>query len=204
MKQVSVLIAVPSPLLTAGLAAMLSQIKKYAVSVTIIEHDNTEEILATAIRLTPSLIVADPLVIYPSLIYKIRESVNHKITFVAVSSTPLPPSVSAQYNFTLGLFDSFDKVTHIVESSVNKHDDADEDGVKDLSPREKEIVIGIVKGLSNKEIASEINVSVNTVMTHRRNISRKLQIHSSAALTIYAIVSKLVKLEDIKPLMRAK
>ena len=56
----------------------------------------------------------------------------------------------------------------------------------------------IVKGLSNKEIAAQMNVSVNTVMTHRRNIAAKLQIHSAAGLTIYAIVNKLVDLSEIK------
>lgn len=68
----------------------------------------------------------------------------------------------------------------------------------ELTQREKEIVIGIVKGLSNKELASDMHVSVNTVMTHRRNIASKLQIHSAAGLTIYAIVSKLVTLDDVK------
>jgi len=66
-----------------------------------------------------------------------------------------------------------------------------------LSPREKEVVIGVVKGLSNKEIAAEMCVSTNTVMTHRRNIATKLQIHSAAGLTIYAIINKLVKLEEL-------
>lgn len=60
------------------------------------------------------------------------------------------------------------------------------------------MVVGIVKGLSNKEIAATMNVSVNTVMTHRRNIAAKLHIHTPAGLTIYAIVSNLVSLEEIK------
>ncbi len=70
--------------------------------------------------------------------------------------------------------------------------------VNELSEREKEIIVEIVKGLSNKEIAESLYISVNTVMTHRRNISRKLQIHSPAALTIYAIVNGLVSLDDVK------
>ncbi len=70
--------------------------------------------------------------------------------------------------------------------------------VSELSDREKEIIVEIVKGLSNKEIAESLFISVNTVMTHRRNISRKLQIHSPAALTIYAIVNGLVSLDDVK------
>lgn len=67
-----------------------------------------------------------------------------------------------------------------------------------LSEREKEVVSHVVKGLSNKEIADRMFISVNTVMTHRRNISRKLEIHSVAGLTIYAIVNGLVSLPDVK------
>lgn len=68
----------------------------------------------------------------------------------------------------------------------------------DLSPREKDVVLLVVKGLSNKEIASQMNVSVNTVMTHRRNIASKLKIHSPAALTIFALATGLVKMEEIR------
>lgn len=67
----------------------------------------------------------------------------------------------------------------------------------ELSEREKDIVVQVAKGLSNKEIADALFISVNTVMTHRRNISRKLQIHSPAALTIYALVNGLVNLDEI-------
>ena len=67
-----------------------------------------------------------------------------------------------------------------------------------LSEREKEIIVQVVKGLSNKEIAEALFISVNTVMTHRRNIARKLQIRSAAGLTIYAIVNGLVNLDDVQ------
>ena len=66
-----------------------------------------------------------------------------------------------------------------------------------LSEREKEIVTCVAKGLSNKEIADLLYLSVNTVTTHRRNIARKLNIHSSAGITIYAIVNKLVTLDEV-------
>ena len=56
----------------------------------------------------------------------------------------------------------------------------------------------VVKGLTNKSIADKLCLSVHTVITHRRNIARKLQIHSSAGLTIYAIVNKLVELKDVQ------
>lgn len=67
-----------------------------------------------------------------------------------------------------------------------------------LSAREKEIIVCVVKGLTNKQIADALCISTHTVITHRRNIAAKLQIHSAAGLTIYAIVNKLVELGEIK------
>ena len=67
-----------------------------------------------------------------------------------------------------------------------------------LSDREKDVVIALVQGMSNKEIADHLCISVNTVITHRRNIARKLQIHSPAGLTIYAIINCLVDISAVK------
>lgn len=67
-----------------------------------------------------------------------------------------------------------------------------------LSEREKDIVRCIVRGMTNKEVAEELFISVNTVLTHRKNIARKLSIHSVAGLTIYAIAGGLVSLDDVK------
>lgn len=66
-----------------------------------------------------------------------------------------------------------------------------------LSEREKDVLVHIVRGLTNKEIAAKMFLSVHTVNTHRKNIMNKLKIHSPAGLTIYAIVNKLVAIEDL-------
>lgn len=93
----------------------------------------------------------------------------------------------------------------LLEREVSKHSTAYKAGSQKemeegLSKREKEILSLVAKGLANKEIADVLCLSIHTVLTHRKNIARKLQIHSSAGLTIYAIVNKLVKLEEIKDL----
>ena len=72
------------------------------------------------------------------------------------------------------------------------------DNADALSDRERDVVIGVVQGLQNKEIADKLCISINTVITHRRNIARKLQIHSAAGLTIYAIVNGLVDISSVK------
>ena len=67
-----------------------------------------------------------------------------------------------------------------------------------LSDREKDVIVALVQGMANKEIADHLCISINTVITHRRNIARKLQIHSPAGLTIYAIVNGLVDISSVK------
>ena len=73
-----------------------------------------------------------------------------------------------------------------------------------LSAREREIIVCVVKGMTNKQIADALCISTHTVITHRRNIAAKLQIHSAAGLTIYAIVNKLVELSEIKDSISAE
>jgi DNA-binding NarL/FixJ family response regulator len=63
-----------------------------------------------------------------------------------------------------------------------------------LTPRELEILQHIVAGQSNKEIATELNLSVNTVSVHRANIMDALGIHKTAELVVYAIRNGLVTL----------
>ena len=80
-----------------------------------------------------------------------------------------------------------DDVSARISSMINSADSKES-----ISEREKEIIVCLVQGMSNKEIASQLFISVNTVITHRRNIVRKLQIHSLAGLTIYAIANNLI------------
>ena len=65
-----------------------------------------------------------------------------------------------------------------------------------LTNREREVLIQIAEGLSNKEIASHLGVGVRTVETHRERIMRKLNIHSVAGLTKFAIAKGLITLRE--------
>lgn len=68
----------------------------------------------------------------------------------------------------------------------------------ELSQREKEILSSIARGLLNKEIADERNISINTVITHRKNITRKTGIKTVAGLTVYAILNNLIDINSIE------
>ena len=61
-----------------------------------------------------------------------------------------------------------------------------------LSSREEEILVCVAKGMINKEIADHLNISVHTVISHRKNISRKTGIKTVAGLTVYAILNNLL------------
>jgi len=94
----------------------------------------------------------------------------------------------------------FVPVTETLEKKLieKKAEEVVTEKTDNLTDREKEILTSVVKGLTNKEIAQKLFLSTHTVISHRRNITRKLEIHSTAGLTIYAIVNKLVSLDEIK------
>ena len=85
-------------------------------------------------------------------------------------------------------------VTAKISNMISKN----ADNAEALGQREKDVIVSLVQGMTNKEIADHLCISVNTVITHRRNIARKLQIHSPAGLTIYAIVNNLVDISTVK------
>ncbi|MCH5215281.1 MAG: helix-turn-helix transcriptional regulator, partial [Muribaculaceae bacterium] len=82
--------------------------------------------------------------------------------------------------------------------STNTCPDPHREPEESISEREKEIIRCVASGKSNKEIAEELFISPHTVATHRRNINAKLGIHSSAGLTIYAIIHHIIDAKEVK------
>ncbi len=80
-----------------------------------------------------------------------------------------------------------------ISNMINKSNNSET-----LSEREKDVIISLVQGMTNKEIANHLCIAPNTVITHRRNIARKLQIHTPAGLTIYAIANNLVDISAVQ------
>ena len=81
---------------------------------------------------------------------------------------------------------------HENPSAQGAGDDRDE-----LSEREKEILVSVAQGLLNKEIADKHNISINTVITHRKNITRKTGIKTVPGLTVYAILNGLIDINEL-------
>jgi len=105
----------------------------------------------------------------------------------------------------LSNFDDIIRVTDMPEAiidTINKiagADSADNDNAQQesLSERETEVLLQLVNGLSNKEIADKLNISIHTVISHRKNITQKTGIKSQSGLTIYALSNKVISLDNL-------
>lgn len=110
------------------------------------------------------------------------------------------PLLLRAYDEQISIYDDARALRQKLERLCSEEQSAAEgetDDQQSLSSREKEIVVCVVKGMTNREIADRLYLSTHTVITHRRNIARKLQVHSASGLTVYAIVNKLIELKDL-------
>ena len=123
---------------------------------------------------------------------------NSTVKFMSLLCSVADHNLLKDYDGRVLLYDTPEELNQKIVDLMQLEEDNTEEDQDALSDREKEIICYVVKGMTNKEIAEQLCISVHTVITHRRNISKKLQIHSPAGLTIYAIVNKLVELKEVK------
>ena len=165
----NIAVAEPSAIIRSGLEAVLKRIPGFRIQIIEIA---TAELLQETLR-------------------------SHKPDILIIN-----PSLPGYYTIQLlkiNIYDSPDEIRHKLERlHTSPEEETENEEQQTLSAREKEIVICVVKGMTNREIADRLFLSTHTVVTHRRNIARKLQVHSASGLTVYAIVNKLVELNDIK------
>ena len=196
VRRIHIAIVEPSVIIRNGVVSVL---KRLNLDIDIVEISDMPQLQSLLEKHNPDVVIIDPTQIGMFSLQHFKENLSGSKKFIALQSNLADASALKGYDEFISLYDSAEQIKTKVESviSENKQDDSDK---QELSQREKEIVSCIVKGLTNKQIAEVLHLSVHTVMTHRRNISGKLQIHSSAGLAIYAIVNKLVSLDEIKNL----
>ena len=191
-------IAETSVIVRTGLALVLKRMQ--GMKILPIEVVSPES-LADCMRLhKPDVLIINPA--FPGYfdIRKFREDPQHAgVKCIALLCSMGDNSILKYYDDTFSLYDDPEDMKEKLNRMLNLSGQEDGRGGQEvLSSREKESVTCVVKGMTNKEIADALFLSTHTVITHRRNIARKLQIHSPAGLTIYAIVNKLVEIQDIK------
>lgn len=136
-------------------------------------------------------------------IYHYKQKENDRLSAVLfdimVCERDLMSHFEVENQLFLPAVKSLEKKISVKQADVATPEVVDADGQVQLSAREKDIVRCVAQGKCNKEIADELCISAHTVATHRRNISAKLDIHSGAGLTIYAIIHNLVNVNDVTP-----
>lgn len=104
----------------------------------------------------------------------------------------------SQFDDTFSIIDPPEKILSIISYIEEKTNGTSlERNTETLSERETDVLKQLINGLSNKEIADHLNISVHTVMSHRKNITQKTGIKSQSGLTIYAITQKIVSLNNL-------
>ncbi len=197
---IRIAIAETSVIIRGGLTAALKRLPN--VKVQPIELLSVEALSGCLRTQYPEMLIVNPTFGDYFDVNKFREeTAGKKIRLIALVTSFVDASLLTKYDESISIFDDLDILSKKIHGLLNLASEEEElDNQETLSQREKEIVVCVVKGMTNKEIAENLFLSIHTVITHRRNISKKLQIHSAAGLTIYAIVNKLVTLNDVKDL----
>ena len=191
-------IAETSDIIRSGLEAQLKKLQGFRFQ--FIEIADSEYLSDTINKHKPDILIINPLMTVGLSLRQIKEDNNCSgMKCVALLYSLTEKAVLRPYDNQIEIYDSQEdlkqKIEHLCAEEVISEGENEEQQV--LSAREKEIVVCVVKGMTNREIADSLFLSTHTVITHRRNIARKLQIHSARGLTVYAIVNKLVELNEI-------
>lgn len=193
-------IAEPSVIIRCGLENLLKRLPGFRTQ--LVEIASADSLFESLRMHKPDLLIINPMLPGYFSLHRIKEETGcAHLKCIALLYAAADSVLLHAYDEQINIYDSADEVKHkldrlFADDTLDEDEEGDE--TQALSTREKEIVVCVVKGMTNREIADRLFLSTHTVITHRRNIARKLQIHSASGLTVYAIVNKLVELKDIQ------
>lgn len=196
MKTYKAIIAETAPIIVSGIAHSLKNLRD--VRINVIEVNTKDSLFDLISSESIELLLLNPTfggLLHPDEIRK--ASLNPDLKIFAIEIGKINKSTLSLYDNHIHVTDDSNEINNKISTTLKLLPGEGEEK-ENLSIREKEIISFVVKGFTNQEIADKLFISVHTVMTHRRNIAKKLQIHSATGLTIYAIVNKIVDLGDIK------
>lgn len=193
-----ILILEPSVLIAEGLRHVIDNFAGYDVCGIIRNQEG--DIWAKIDDFNADLVIADPSV------FDNRDRAGAHDMIKGIANAPVMALISAAadaayastYDGTIYLSDTSDDIEQKI-AAVMKAAPADQKGDgEELSSREKEILVCVAKGMLNKEIADHFNISIYTVITHRKNITRKTGIKTVAGLTVYALLNNLIDMNAME------
>lgn len=187
-----ILLIEPSEIVSAGISAIIARNPEF----TIVQSLSNPGYY-NAQNSDIDIIIINPAVIDYNERFDIRSYFGKdNVSIVALTQVSYEESVLRQYNGCIGIYDSAQRIIQKLKNAVEDATQTPKNDINELSTRERDILTAVAKGKTNKEIADEFNISIYTVISHRRNISQKLGINSISGLTVYAIMNKLVDMSD--------
>ena len=192
-----IVIAEPSTMLRIGLERLLEELPDAEV---VFSTDNLSSLYARINALRPDILIINPLLFDYAKRATLRAEFDQlpNLRVVGLVTAYLESQHQRQFAGVIELNDDIQRIKSTLNQVARSvQSDDDESDTAPLSDREKDVLICLSKGLKNNEIADQLNISVHTVITHRKNIVRKTGIKSVAALTVYAILNNLIEEKDI-------
>lgn len=193
-----ILILEPSVLIAEGLRHVIDNFAGYDVCGIIRNQEG--DIEAKIDDFNADLVIADPSVFDNRDRAGAHDMIKGiaNVPVMALISTAVDAAYASTYDGAIYLSDTSDDIEQKI-STVMKAAPADQKGDgEELSSREKEILVCVAKGMLNKEIADHFNISIYTVITHRKNITRKTGIKTVAGLTVYALLNNLIDMNAME------
>lgn len=199
MDRVGFIVAERSYLIRKGMVSIINRIEHATV---LAEMDSLDTLNSEIARCCPDFIVVNP-----SLFDEQEKYRNFELKFdlsqqgiAIISPPPYRKGLLGKFREVIDINDPRDAIYRKLENLVNPVFGKMEPGIlsNELSDREKTILTYVARGYTNKDIADKLFLSAHTVITHRKNITNKLGIKTISGLTVYAILNKLVSLEEIK------
>ena len=194
-KRYKILLIEPSEIVASGISALINKSSEFSLT-TILPNLS----YYTNRHYTFDIVIINPAVIDYNERFDIRSifySEENETTIVALTYASYDENVLRQYDESIGIYDSAARIFQKLHNAIRENKENRSD-LYELSTRERDILIAVAKGKTNKEIADEFNISIYTVISHRRNISRKLGISSISGLTVYAIMNKLIDVSSLQ------
>lgn len=197
MSRSTILIAENSCMIRKGLRSILQNLENSEVIQII---DNKEDVCEIVNKSKPDILIINPDMLPGDCTDLKREFVNgHKLSLILLSDKEnLKNEVKA--DAYINYLDDQDTILDLMQEIINKKtkNSIPNKNADTISSREKNILKHIALGLTNKEIADQLFISIHTVVTHRKNITQKLGIKSVSGLTVYAILHNLISMDEVK------
>ncbi|MFI3262140.1 MAG: LuxR C-terminal-related transcriptional regulator [Rikenellaceae bacterium] len=190
--RVHIVIAEPSVIIRSGLLAVLQ--KATGLNIDLAEISDMSLLTENLSKLLPDILIINPLHLGVFSPVQLKDYCRN-LKVVALQSTLAEQAAIKNFDGAISIYDSAEAVKNTLLNVINTDTAIEEKA--ELSAREKEIVVCVAKGMTNKEIADVLCLSTHTVVSHRRNITNKLDIYSTSGLTIYAIVNKLIEIDSL-------